>query len=173
MITGNPFGNEHPATEAQADDHRQITLMLEALSDAWGRGDAPRYGALFSEESDYVAFDGSRLVGRAANVNHHRALFASVLRRTRLVFEGKPSIRFIHPDTAVVHAMGSVLFPWHEAVTPRRRSIQTYVFHRRPGAAWRIEAFHNTRRRPLKLPTGLALWAAQAAIRVRAAINSK
>ena len=100
-----------------------------------------------------------------AEARHHQALFDTVLYGSRLVFEGAPAVRLLGQDVALMHAFGSVLLPWQDAVTPKRRSNQTYVVVR--GAeGWRITAFHNTRYRPMGLPSGFALRAILLAIRL-------
>jgi uncharacterized protein (TIGR02246 family) len=156
-------GNAEPVA---ADDRAEIASLARRMTAAWNRGDGEAYAALFTDDSDYIAFDGTHLRGRTANARHHQALYDTVLRGSRLVFEGDPEIRFIGPDVAVMHAMGSVLLPWQDAVTAKRRSNQTYVVVRRP-EGWRITAFHNTRYRPRGLPAGFALKAVLFAMRLR------
>jgi uncharacterized protein (TIGR02246 family) len=124
------------------------------------------YGRLFAEDCDYVAFDGTHLRGRQANAEHHQRLFDTVLRGTRLMFEGEPVIRFLAPDVAVLHTVGSVVMPWQREVTARRRSNQTMVAVRESGG-WRVAAFHNTRYRPTPLPTGAMLRLILAIMRLR------
>jgi len=68
-------------------DAASVRRLTERLADAWARNDADAYAASFTEDSDYVAFDGTHLKGRAANAEHHRALFETVLRGTRLTYE--------------------------------------------------------------------------------------
>jgi uncharacterized protein (TIGR02246 family) len=99
-----------------------IAALTQRMTEAWAAGDGARYGALFTEECDYVAFDGTHLKGREQNALHHEALYRTVLKGSRLVFEGEPQIRFLSADVAAMHAMGSVLLPWQDRVTPRRRS---------------------------------------------------
>lgn len=161
------------AEDARTSGRAQIEALTRYMSETWNRGDAVAYGMLFSEDSDYVAFDGTRLVGRNANIAHHQILFDTVLKRSRLVFEGNPDIRFLTDDVAVMHAMGSVLMPWQEKVTARRRSIQTYVARREADNCWRFTAFHNTRYRPTRLPSGKMLAIILALMRLRTAISGK
>jgi uncharacterized protein (TIGR02246 family) len=155
-----------------ADEERAaIVDLTQWMSEAWDAGDAATYGELFAADCDYVAFDGTRLKGRDENMRHHRALFDTVLKGSRLVFEGAPQIRFLSRDVAVMHAWGSVLLPWQSRVTPQRRSIQTYVVVRERDGCWRITAFHNTRYRPLKVPRGWRLTLILLAMRARAGLS--
>ena len=41
-----------------------IRDLFRKLLDDWGRGDGYAYGSRFTEDADYVAFDGSRTKGR-------------------------------------------------------------------------------------------------------------
>ncbi|MEZ4453688.1 MAG: SgcJ/EcaC family oxidoreductase, partial [Nannocystaceae bacterium] len=92
-------------------DEQSIRAIFEALTAAWDRGDARAYAALFTEDSDYVAFDGTRLRGRVANEEAHRVLFSSFLKDTRLVGE-LDSVRALGPDAALAHGTGAVVMPW-------------------------------------------------------------
>jgi hypothetical protein len=56
---------DHPPIHA---DETAVRGLFQQLLDAWGRGDGAAYAALFTEDADYVAFDGSRTVGRQAIV---------------------------------------------------------------------------------------------------------
>jgi hypothetical protein len=61
------------------------------------------------------------------------------------------SIRYVDPDVAIVHTMGSVLMPWRSKLPKRRLSRQTVVAVR-TGDGWRFTALHNTRVRPVRVP---------------------
>jgi hypothetical protein len=63
-----------------------------------------------------------------------------------------------------------VLFPWQPKVTRRRFSRQTFVLVHRDGRWW-IEAFHNTRVRPVRTE-GRGFELATRLIHLRAAISA-
>lgn len=160
----------HPsAADPSAEDLATIRALTQRLAEAWGRNDADAYAALFAEDSDYVTFDGSHLKGRTVNADSHRALFATVLKGSRAAYETDITVRFLTPDVAVMHAYGSILLPWQRTVAPSRRSLQTYVV-KRDQDGWRIYAFHNTRVRPMRLPSGLMLRLIVGFMRLRAAL---
>jgi uncharacterized protein (TIGR02246 family) len=74
------------AWQSQGTDGRDrdaIVALVGAMAESWTRGDGAAYGRLFSTDSDYVAFDGTRLKSRDENVRHHRALFETVLKGSR------------------------------------------------------------------------------------------
>jgi uncharacterized protein (TIGR02246 family) len=130
------------STAAPADDAAVRDLFAQLLA-AWGRGDGPAYGALFTEDADYIAFDGSHTRGQQEIATSHQHLFDSWLKGTRLVGQ-IDTLRFLSPDTALLHATGGTIFPGQRDTRGRRPSIQTLVAVKRDGA-WRFIAFHNCR----------------------------
>lgn len=126
----------HPADGAIRD-------LFCRLLDDWGRGDGHAYGSRFTDDADYVGFEGSRTKGRQEIASSHQELFDKWLKGTRLV--GKiESVRFLGPEVALVHAIGSTIFPGEDKPRPSRDSIQTLVAIRRDGE-WLFTAFHNNR----------------------------
>lgn len=127
-----------------ATDEAEIRALLQRLSEAWGDADA--FAAVFTEDAEYITFDGSMVKGRVAIAESHRPLFEGIMRGSRLA--GKPpTVRFLTPDVALVHGKGAVIQRWQKQ--PRRRavSVQTNVVVKQDGR-WLIAAFHNTRFRP-------------------------
>jgi uncharacterized protein (TIGR02246 family) len=117
---------------------------------AWTAGDADAYGECFTEDCDYVSYDGTRATGRRPMVEAHDKLFRGVLAGSALVGEVE-SIRYLRPDVAIAHATGSVLMPWRSTLPRRRLSRQTLVaVHTDDG--WRFTALHNNRVRPVRIP---------------------
>ncbi|WP_369011199.1 SgcJ/EcaC family oxidoreductase [Streptosporangium carneum] len=46
---------------------------------AWTAGDAQAFGALFTDDSDYVSYDGTIARGRRTHQHNHDKLFRGVL----------------------------------------------------------------------------------------------
>jgi uncharacterized protein (TIGR02246 family) len=124
--------------------------LFDQMCAAWTAGDAVAYGACFTEDSDYVSYDGTHARGRHAMVENHDRLFRGVLSGSALVGRVE-SIRRLRPDVAVLHATGSVLMPWRSSPPARRLSRQTLVAVREDGV-WRVAALHNGRVRPVTIP---------------------
>src|SRR4051812_23381488 len=101
-----------------ADEH-PVRLLYTSLMRAWSDGDAEAYGRCFTDDADYVSFDGTLAHGRAAIVRAHDALFRGVLAGSSLVGDFE-DLRFLGPEVVVAHATGSVLMPWRTKL-PRRR----------------------------------------------------
>ncbi|WP_394770587.1 SgcJ/EcaC family oxidoreductase [Lacisediminihabitans sp.] len=127
-----------------------ICRLFDRLLTAWGDNDAAAYGACFTEDSDYVSYDGTRAVGRAPMQAAHDTLFRGVLAGSRLVGQIE-SIRHLGPDTALIYANASVLMPWRTALPKGRLSRQTLVAVR-TGHGWLFTALHNGRVRPVQIP---------------------
>ena len=79
------------------------------------------------------------------------------MKGTRFVGKVK-DLRFLSPDVAVMHAVGSTVMRGKSEPSPERDSIQTLVAVRE-GGEWRLAAFQNTRVRPMgPNPVAFVLW---------------
>ena len=126
-----------------------VRAALADLAAAWSAGDPDRYAALFTEDADYTAFDGTRMAGRREIADGHRVLFAGIMRNSRMTMP-EPSIRFVTPDVAVACALGGIIMSWQRGRTEpstKRLSAVTFVLASQ-GGAWPVAAFQNTRYRP-------------------------
>src|SRR5579875_3439452 len=105
---------------------RQAILELgHELRDAWNRGDAAGYAALFTDDADFVAWNGTRGRGRRPIEDGHRPLFAGPLAGSRMVMESW-SPRFVRPDVAIMVASGAVTLAEQGATGPDHESVQTF-----------------------------------------------
>ena len=127
--------DSNETSEAEQD----IRALLARMFEAWARGDSEAYANCFTEDSDYVTFNGIHLRGRAENAGLHGALFRTVLRGTRIAADVE-SIVFLSPGVALMHT----------AADGRKKSYQTYVVVK-TGDAWLIRSFQNTRVQPLSV----------------------
>jgi len=155
MTTRTP--REGANTTDHSADEAAIRGLFDALLDDWGRGDGDAYGSRFTEDADYVAFDGTRTTGRRNIAASHQQLFDKYLKGTRLTGRIE-SIRFLGPDIALVYATGGTVMRGKNRPSPGRDSIQTLVAVRH-GDEWRFTAFHNSRIRPMNSGTGFMIWA--------------
>jgi uncharacterized protein (TIGR02246 family) len=138
---------KHETTTHHQTDEAKILALFEDLLGDWGRGDGEAYGSRFTEDADYVAFDGTHTTGRREIAASHQLLFDRFLKGTRLT--GRVlSVKFPNPDVALVHASGGTVMRGKRKPSPERDSIQTLVAVRE-GVDWRFAAFHNSRVRPI------------------------
>jgi uncharacterized protein (TIGR02246 family) len=121
------------------EDDQAIRALLVKMFDAWAMGNGSAYAACFTEDSDYVTYNGIRLLGRRENAELHAALFRGVLKGTRITATVE-SLASLSEDVALVHTLG----------TGRKKSRQTYVVVRREGS-WQIRSFQNTHLQPLSV----------------------
>jgi uncharacterized protein (TIGR02246 family) len=144
--------------EAHRTDEQALRDLLNALFDRWAAGDAEGYAALFTEDADYVAFDGVNQKGRQAIIAAHQPLFTRWLQGSRLVGQ-ITDMRLLAPDVALLHASGDMILAGKSGPAPARASIQTLVAVKRDGE-WRFTAFHNGRIRPIGVGLGsVVAWA--------------
>jgi uncharacterized protein (TIGR02246 family) len=155
MTTRTP--REGANTTERSADERAIRDLFQRLLEDWGRGDGGAYGSRFSEDADYVAFDGSRTTGREAIADSHQELFDKYLEGSRLTGRIE-SVKFLGPDAALVHATGNTLMRGKSKPSPERYSIQTLVAVREDDG-WRFAAFHNSRVRPIGGGMAFLIWA--------------
>jgi uncharacterized protein (TIGR02246 family) len=137
-----------PATgspTSESDARAGICRTLDALVASWNRGDAAGYGARFTDHATYAAFTGTVYEGREDIAAGHAALFAGVLRGSRLDARYL-SIDFPAPGVARVLARGDT----YEGDTPPATlsKVQTYLMVEQ-GGDWKVAAFHNTQRAPV------------------------
>ena len=134
----------------ESAERRAIHQLGQALQDAWNRGDAAGYASLFTDDADFVAWNGMYGRGRRAIEDGHRPLFEGSLAGSRMVLAGgaesapPQSLRFIRPDVAIMVTSGSVTLADQSATGPDHQSVQTFALIKN-GNRWQVTAFHNTR----------------------------
>ena len=155
-MTIQPERGEKTANPA---DEEAVRGLYQELMDGWNRGSGTAFAAAFTHDGDLVAFDGTHFKGRREIAPFHQELFEKWLKGTRLVGEVK-DVRFLSPDVALMHAVGSTVMLGKDEPSPERDSIQTLVATREQDGQWRIAAFQNTRVRPMgPNPIAFLLWA--------------
>ncbi|MCE7981507.1 MAG: SgcJ/EcaC family oxidoreductase [Caldilinea sp. CFX5] len=154
--TGFVIESNQPATN-HTEDESAVRHLFQQLMAAWAAGDADAYGALFTEDADYIAFDGVNAKGRAAIVASHKPLFERFLKGSYLTGD-LVSLRKLAPNVILAHAVGSIVDPGRSTPKPERLSSQTLIAVQEQDE-WRFRAFHNTRVRPIARGLGgLAAW---------------
>ena len=148
----------HDKTTTNPADEVAVRDLYQELMDGWNRGSGDAFAAVFTDDGDLVAFDGTHFKGRKEIAPFHQELFEKWLKGTRLVGRVK-DVRFLGPDVAVMHAVGGTVMRGKSRPSPERDSIQTLVATREDGE-WRLAAFQNTRVRPMgPSPIAFVLWA--------------
>ena len=140
ISTGIPVAQ---SSGVSAVDRAAIEALVADLAAAWAAGDGAAYACSFTEDCDYVTFNGERQRGRKAVAASHQTLFDTHLRGSKLVFESL-DLRSIGQDTLIVHSVGNSLLRGQTRPPKSRRSLQTLVAVRTT-EGWRFRAFHDTR----------------------------
>jgi uncharacterized protein (TIGR02246 family) len=140
--------HEKKTTVNRAADESAVRDLYRELMDGWNRGSGEAFAAVFTEDGDLIGFDGTHFEGRAEIATFHQELFDKWLKGTRLVGRVK-DVRFLSPDVALMHAVGSTVMRGKSRPSPERDSIQTLVATRQSGE-WRLAAFQNTRLRVMR-----------------------
>ncbi len=142
-------------TDSPVADEAAVRDLYRQLMEGWNTGSGEAFAATFFEDGHLVAFDGSHFESRRAIASFHQPLFDKWLTGTRLVGQVK-AVRFLAPDVALMHAVGSTVMRGASKPSPVRDSIQTLVAKRRDGQ-WKLAAFQNTRLRPMGRSFGAVL----------------
>ncbi|MFC7394189.1 SgcJ/EcaC family oxidoreductase [Scopulibacillus cellulosilyticus] len=122
-----------------------LKALFKNLAEAWNNADGEAYGQCFTNDADYVTFNGTHLKGRKEIAKVHQWLFNGPLNGSKMSYDGMHdfSPRYITPDVAIIHGKGEVSLP--ESQDPGDRlSINTNVVVKE-GGKWFITAFHNCR----------------------------
>jgi uncharacterized protein (TIGR02246 family) len=141
MPTREEAAPNHSADEAA------VRALYQPLMDGWNQGSGDAFAAVFTEGGDLVGFDGTHLKGRQEIAPFHQQLFDKWLKGSRLVGQVK-DVRLLHPDVALMHAVGGTVLRGKSEPVPERDSIQTLVATRQDGE-WCLVAFLNTRLHPM------------------------
>jgi uncharacterized protein (TIGR02246 family) len=153
-MSTRPERNEKTANPAE---EAAVRALYGELMDGWNHGSGEAFAAAFTEDGDLVAFDGTHFEGREEIAPFHQELFDRWMKGSRLVGQVK-DVRFLSPDVALIHAVGSTVMRGKSEPSPERDSIQTLVAVRQ-GEEWRLAAFQNTRVRPMRNVAAFLVWA--------------
>jgi uncharacterized protein (TIGR02246 family) len=135
--------NSQTATQTAADEDA-IRAIHQRMIDAWNAGDGAAFAAPFTDDADFVAFEGTHLKGRQEIALFHQRIFDTVVKGSRLEGEVK-FVRLLSPMLAVMHSVVRVTLRGQTEASPSRDSMQLTVVTKRD-ADWRGEGLMNARR---------------------------
>jgi uncharacterized protein (TIGR02246 family) len=144
----SPHATADPPSTAESPDVIAVRSLIDRMCDAWAAGDAIAYADCFTQDSDYVTYNGVHLHGREENAALHAALFRGVLKGTKLSARIE-SVAFLSPNVTLIHTSGAGAKRRQES-SRHRKSIQTLVAVKQD-QQWRIRAFQNVRIRPFSI----------------------
>jgi uncharacterized protein (TIGR02246 family) len=124
-------------------DEDAVRAIHRGMLEAWNDGSSERFSASFTDDADFVAFEGTHLRGRREIDAFHKQIFATVVKGSRLEGEVK-FVRFLAPDLAVMHSVVRVFLAGQSVTSASRDSMQLYVVVQRDGR-WQTQELMNAR----------------------------
>jgi uncharacterized protein (TIGR02246 family) len=129
-------------THNRSADEKTLRELFQQILDGWNQGNGQAFAAPFTDDADFIVWNGRYLKGREAIAVGHQQIFETFYRGSRL--EGSiNSIRFLSDDIALLHLHGRPQMPGQALPAPEQYSIQTLIGVRQTDG-WRFTAFQNT-----------------------------
>ena len=128
-------------TDAATDPATIAATLFQQAEQAWNAADGAAFGALFTEESDFVNIRGEHHRGSVAIARGHQGLFDTIYAGSRVRYEPELA-RSVAPGTIVALAAATLEVPAGplQGVLNARMTV---VITEQDGR-WLITAFHNT-----------------------------
>lgn len=129
-------------TYNQSADEQALHQLFQQFVDGWNQGDGQAFAAPFTDDADYIVWNGIYLKGRQAIAAGHQQIFETFYRGSQLEVAIK-SIRFLRDDIALLHLHGRPRFPGQTLPAPENYGIQTLIAIKQADG-WHFTAFQNT-----------------------------
>ena len=138
------MNSQKPQTlDSKSHDEAAIRSLYERMMDGWNKGSGNDFAAPFTDDADFVGFDGTHLKGRQEIALFHQQLFDKFIKGSRLVGKIR-SIRFLTHYIIVMVAVGGTVMAGKSDIEPERNSVHTLVAIKHDGK-WHFTAFQNSR----------------------------
>ncbi|WP_043633227.1 SgcJ/EcaC family oxidoreductase [Nonomuraea candida] len=125
-----------------ASENAEVSALLTRLAEAWNAGDAAAYAAVFTEDADYISFDGAHSQGRESIESSHRWLFEGPLKGSTMSAPAGTRFKRLADGAVLVISAGGT------AVDGRQRDSTVSFTAVRTPEGWRLASFQNTRVSP-------------------------
>jgi uncharacterized protein (TIGR02246 family) len=129
--------------DLKSDDEAAIRKLYQQMIDGWNEGRGDAFAAPYTDDSDFIGFDGTYMKGRQEIASFHQMLFNKFLRGSRLIGKIR-SIRFVTMDVAIMIAVGGTVMAGRSDIDADRNSIHTLVAVKH-NVKWYFTAFQNSR----------------------------
>lgn len=131
------------AEDSILDDETAIRSLYRQMVDGWNSGSGDTFAAPFTDDSDFIGFDGTHMKGRQQIAAFHQMLFNNFVKGSRLVGKIR-HIRFLSSDFAVMIAVSGTVMAGQSNIEPERNSIHALVAIKHD-RKWHFTAFQNSR----------------------------
>ncbi len=125
------------------DARASLQATIDALNNAWNRGDATAFSAQCTEDVDFINLLGLRVRGRAGVTRLHETIFKGPFANSTLEFHIE-DVRIVSDHAIVAIVPGEMDIP-AGPVKGHLSTVATMLFIRE-NAGWRLANFHNTKR---------------------------
>ena len=129
--------------DSKSDDEATIRDLYQQTIDGWHAGNGDAFAAPYTEDSDFIGFDGTYMKGRQEIASFHQMLFDKFVKGSRLIGKIR-SIRFVTEDVAIMIAVGGTVMAGQSDIDPDRNSVHTLVAVKHD-VKWYFTAFQNSR----------------------------
>ncbi len=133
-----------PANSQTKTDEEAVRKLPQTFCDAWAKHDGHELAKMMADDVDFVTVATTYLHGRTDFENFHVRLLSGRFKdSTNTVLQ--TTLRFLHPDMAVVHWSWKIEGDKNPDGTPRqpRYGIMTMVAEKRNGN-WLVVVAQNT-----------------------------
>ena len=139
-------------------NEKHCSELIAGLTGSWHAGSGTGFSDCFTHDAHFVAFDGTALGGPKAIAEYHQAAFDRYLQNTELIISVEQSIPLA--DCALLLFInGSIQDRQGRHVMLTGESLATLVVVLRGDRA-KIQAFQNTRKRPIQDRRSADVWKA-------------
>lgn len=125
-------------------DEKSIRAILHKMIEAWNAGDGTAFAAPFTDDVDFVVWEGTHLRGRKELAVFTQQIFDTGVKGSRLEGEVK-FVCFLSPTLAVMHSVVRTTLAGQTKPLPSRDSMELIVVTKRDGQ-WRGQSLMNARR---------------------------
>jgi uncharacterized protein (TIGR02246 family) len=101
---GSRTDGEWTTHPPNAIDEDAIRAIHQQMIDAWNSGSGTAFAAPFTNDADFVVFEGTHLKGRQEIASFTQQILDTVVKGSRLEGEVK-FVRFLSPQLAVMHSL--------------------------------------------------------------------
>lgn len=152
---GAGFPGADSMARMKEQERDAVEAIIVAIQAGWKAGDGQQLAAPFAEHARFVSWDGQVLQGKEAIAEHHQRAFNGPLKGTemRLTVD---EVRALDGETLVAFTSGRA-GPAGTPLDGPAESAQILVC-RVEGSHAIVEAFQNTRLRPITDPQSAAAW---------------
>jgi uncharacterized protein (TIGR02246 family) len=122
-------------------DNAEVRAILVGLEQAWARADGAGFAAPFTHDADFVNIVGMAVRGRDSIAALHQQIFDTIYKGSHVSFALAASHK-LADGVALAQVAATLDAPGgpRPGIT---RTIASAILVK-PGAEWRIAAFHNT-----------------------------